>query len=284
MMWGMSKCNKIKTKEELIEMLKVYRGELNNSMMEYLNSLIELEFSVIKKFISDEERLSLSELEIYKQIAIYNIYTRALDIFKQNQYLIDIKGNKEKINGLQIGTKIERKNIQLFDFDYSKKSMNLNRTEAKKYKLMYIGNISLYKTIESEEKRNLEIANIKAALEILYRQDNPYHGFGMTDFNEISSIYCNPSSSWEVEHLKIIRLLSAKLENLDSKKELDDSDKKEIEITNLFHNLLLEDYGLIENDFKAENNREGLQEASVLSKKLVKKMPNIKINDNIKYI
>ena len=57
------KNNLISTKEELIELLKKYKGILNSSIIEYLNYLIELEFSVIKDYIGEEERLALSELE-----------------------------------------------------------------------------------------------------------------------------------------------------------------------------------------------------------------------------
>lgn len=61
------KNNFISTKEELIELLKKYKGILNSSIIEYLNYLIELEFSVIKDYIGEEERLALSELELYKK-------------------------------------------------------------------------------------------------------------------------------------------------------------------------------------------------------------------------
>ena len=43
--------NNVNNKEELIELLKEYRGILTNSMLNYLNSLIELEFSVIRNIL-----------------------------------------------------------------------------------------------------------------------------------------------------------------------------------------------------------------------------------------
>ena len=43
--------NRVNTREELLELLKEYRGILSNPMQEYLNSLIELEFSVIRDYI-----------------------------------------------------------------------------------------------------------------------------------------------------------------------------------------------------------------------------------------
>ena len=48
--------NKVNTREELLELLKSYRGILSNPMQDYLNSLIELEFSVIRDYIKDKDR------------------------------------------------------------------------------------------------------------------------------------------------------------------------------------------------------------------------------------
>lgn len=43
-------------------------------MINYLNSLINLEFSVIQDNISNSDRITLFELEVYKRIAMYNVY------------------------------------------------------------------------------------------------------------------------------------------------------------------------------------------------------------------
>ena len=61
--------NKVKTKEELLDFLKEYRGILTKPMLDYLDSLIELEFSVMKEYISSSDRKKLAELDIYKEIA-----------------------------------------------------------------------------------------------------------------------------------------------------------------------------------------------------------------------
>ena len=83
--------NKVNTKEELIELLKGYKGVLKDSMVNYLNSLIELEFSVVREYIDNDDRKALSELELYKRIAIYNIYNRALNLFNQQKIKIIVK-------------------------------------------------------------------------------------------------------------------------------------------------------------------------------------------------
>ncbi len=39
-------------------------------MIEYLNSLLELEFSVVRENIGKQDRDALSELDIYRNVAI----------------------------------------------------------------------------------------------------------------------------------------------------------------------------------------------------------------------
>ena len=106
--------NKLATKEELIDLLKKHRGILTNSILDYLNSLVELEFSVVRKNISTEEREILSELEIYKKIATYNIYHRALQLLEQQKLPIDIDNNGSLIVSMQL----ENRRVKLFSFDY----------------------------------------------------------------------------------------------------------------------------------------------------------------------
>ena len=55
--------NRVNTKEELLELLKTYRGILSNPMQDYLNSLIELEFSVIRDYIKDEDQSILGSVD-----------------------------------------------------------------------------------------------------------------------------------------------------------------------------------------------------------------------------
>lgn len=59
--------SKISTKKELRTLLNQYKKVLQKPFFEYLEALIEVEFSVIRDEISDDERLVLSELEIYKK-------------------------------------------------------------------------------------------------------------------------------------------------------------------------------------------------------------------------
>ncbi len=87
--------------------------------------------------------------------------------------------------------------------------------------------------------------------------------------------------------LKKIQEYERRFNQLDSKKGLDDDDKKEIEMTKIVYDALLEDYGLTNESFSEEKQSLTLlsrEYSTELQKKLVKKMPNIKIENNIKYI
>ncbi|MEE3342593.1 MAG: hypothetical protein VZS44_00700 [Bacilli bacterium] len=257
----------INSKEELLILLNQYEGILKKNMIEYLNSLIELEFSVIKEYISESDRKALSELEIYKKIAIYNIYNRALNLFNSQKGRYNIYGINHGNKGLKISKTIKDKSIDLFDFDYREiQSNKWNTTIPKHFKSLYIGDISLFQTIESKELREAELKRINDELERLYREP----------------ICLRPR-----RHSEKIKQYEKELTQLDSKKELDANDKREIKITKKFQELLLEDYGLTKDSFVDESNNPFVnfgKEKTKTNKNLVLKMPNLTIKDNIKYI
>ena len=76
---------RIDTRDELLERLNLYKGILSDHVVKYLNSIIELDFSVLKEYLSIEEINALSELDIYKRAAIYNIYKR---IVKNLEFMV----------------------------------------------------------------------------------------------------------------------------------------------------------------------------------------------------
>lgn len=266
--------NRINTKEELFELLKKYKGILTSPMIEYLNSLIELEFSVIRENISDCDRIALSELEVYKRIAMYNIYNRALNLFnEQNVPEIQTYSNKERYKGLNVYYLLGEQKIPLFDFNYEEKELDYE-LKTSGFKTMNIGTISLYQTIESKEKREAELMRVMNKLERLYDQENPFHSNPHT--------YGGPATQWTFEHARKIGIYEKKFNQLDAKKELTAEEKKEIEVRKRFFELLLEDYGLTTEDFIDESSNN--PKKSLLQKTLVKKSPNLTINNNIKYI
>lgn len=266
--------NKVNTKEELLSLLEDYKLVLTDYMINYLNSLIELEFSVIRDYISEDARKVLSELEVYKRIVIYNIYYRALNIFKKNGTGLEISGNKDGIEGLMVYALLGKRNAKLFNFDYQECTIGFKSKIPNGYKTMYIGDISLFQTIENEEQREAELTRVLNMLDRLYDEKNPYYSSPHT--------YGGPASQWAFQHNDKIREYEEKFTQLDSKKELTDDEKKEIEITKQYHELLLEDYGLTNQSFEEENNVG--RKTSELQKKLVRRQPNLTIENHIKFI
>lgn len=260
---------RINTKEELITLLKKYKGILTNPMIEYLNSLIELEFSVIRENISDCDRIALSELEVYKRIAKYNIYNRTLNLFnEQNVPEIQTYSNKDWYKGLNVYYLLGEQKIPLFDFNYEEKEIDY-KLKRSGYKTMNIGTIYLYQTLDYKE----ELIN---KLKKLCAQQNPHR------YTFIPYIVGGPASKWGIDHEGLIRSYEKELVKLDSRKELTAEEKKEIEVRTRFFELLLEDYGLTNEDFIEESSKNSGN--SSLQKTLIKKIPNLTINNNIKYI
>ena len=282
--------NRVNTMEELLELLKEYRGILSNTMQEYLNSLIELEFSVIRDYIKDEDRDVLSELEVYKKVAIYNIYNRALSLFEKQDMQLSISSNENGFESLDVSTQLNDKNVRLFHFNYSE-NRSLNDKIPDEYKTMRIGTVNLYQTLESKELREKELNRVMNKLEMLYDAHNPYPSprkkiGGPYPYPSPRKKIGGPSQQWSREHSLDIAEYERLFTELDSKKELTDEDKREIEITNEIYNLLLEDYGLTKESFEEVRNRAkfGFESYSNLQKTLVKRQPNLTITTDIKYI
>lgn len=264
--------NKLATKEELIDLLKKHRGILTNSILDYLNSLVELEFSVARKNISTEEREILSELELYKKIATYNIYHRALQLLEQQKQPIDIDNNGSLIVSMQL----ENRRVKLFSFDYQNR-ISLRENIPDEYKTMKIGTVSLYRSLQNEDLREKEINRVLRKLESLHASHNPYP--------HRHSVVGGLDFYWERQHKERIEELEKKLTELESKKELTEVDKKEIELTNDIHQLLLADYGLTNEDFE-ERKMTKFTSAEIdrMNKTLVKKLPNLTVVDQIHYL
>lgn len=273
--------SKLNTKEELLYLLKKNRIILAEHTAEYLNSLIELEFSIIRDYISEDERESLSELEIYKRIAIYNIYYRALNIFNQEDPKLRVFGKDAGWEDLSVYATLGGKMVNLFNFNYKERQNGFNSPIPDGYKTMKIGSISLFQTLENESLRNAELNHVLEHLERLYSEENPNHYLSRHD------AVGGPASNWAFEHMRKIEEYEKRFYELDGKTELTEEEKREIELTRKYHDLLLEDYGLTTKSFKDKrNNPFGnlSNEKNELSKTLVKRMPNLVITDNIKYI
>lgn len=251
--------NKVKSKYELNILLNEYKNILNKEILDYLNSLIELDFSCLKDYIDDNQRKILSNFDIYKYISIYNIYNKAINMF-DNDFIKT--GNNNGIQGLIISSYSSR--VKIFDFDYD------NKLKIYRDNDIPFCTISLYKTIESEEVKECELERIVKILKKLKEEEDSYKEGWLTDTYYLYNLR------------KKIREYEVLFNKIDEKIDLTKEEIDEIELTNKYNQLLLEEYGLSDDDFKEEKN--WLEESSYLNKTLVKNKSGIKVINNIKYI
>lgn len=245
---------KVKTKEELLESLKIYKEILNNETIDYLNSLVGLEFSALRAYISNSERNVLSNIDIYGHIVTYNIYHRAINILSKNKSVV-LVGNKE--NSENLNAYYNGHNVYCFKY----KNLKVNELDK-------IGSINLFNTVFSEAEREKEITRIIRKLEFLYSENNPFN----------PSTY--QSFTWTFTHQNYIKKYEDLLEEVDRKKVLTEDDKRLIEITGLINNEFLSDYQIKTTDFDEVID----MTKSELEKEYIKKLPDINVKNNIKYI
>lgn len=276
---------------ELFELLNEYKGILKDSMIDYLNSLIGLEFSVIREYISESDRKRLAELDIYKIIAIFNIYNRALKLFEKSRVDYDIYNSD--CSGLKVSTSIDDRSVDLFGFNYIERE---NDSIPSDYRSMKIGDISLYQTLENEQAKNVEFQRVKnkvRELEDVFKKIHPYAN---------PSVYYKVKDDLEGYNQKLARLLA--------KKEASNIYKQEIETTNYIRDLFLEDYGIekeeledktVYDDYKKFTEPKVVvpsttvagihlppivelpREKDLTQITLTKKMPNLRIHNHITY-
>lgn len=123
--------NKVMKKDEIISLLNDTKVILKNEMIDYLESIINLEFSVVSDKITDEERRALSELQVYRSSLIYNIYNRDVKYFneeykKNNFEFFRFYINSNDVPSIRLFIKIANGN---FECDSNlKKQIELTRT------------------------------------------------------------------------------------------------------------------------------------------------------------
>lgn len=227
---------KISSKEELKESLNRYKRILNPRVIDYLNQLVELEFSAVKDIIDIEDREILQNLDLYKNIVAYNIYNRTLELLNNEQEL-KIFDNKDRISGLMAYKDIGNPAIRILDYNYEN------------------GALKLFQTVDDKK--------------------NPYH-------SDLELFGC-PATRWNIDYRKEVSEYEKLFTRLDSKKELTDYKKKKIAITKKYHDLLFEEYGLTDEEFIVSKQTPTTID-NISNKTLVKKLPGLRIENNIEYV
>ena len=259
---------KISSKEELKESLNRYKRILNPRVIDYLNQLVELEFSAVKDIIDIEDREILQNLDLYKNIVAYNIYNRTLELLNNEQEL-KIFDNKDRISGLMAYKDIGNNTIRILDYKYDN------------------GTLKLFQTVDDKKVRKEQLELVMTKLEQLYDKENPYS----SSVAELKQPYNKktlkrlggPGAKWNFDHSREISEYEELFARLDSKKEITDYEKKKISITKKYHDLLFEEYGLTDKEFIVSKQTPTTID-NIINKTLVKKLPGLRIENNIEYV
>ena len=259
---------KISSKEELKESLNRYKRILNPRVIDYLNQLVELEFSAVKDIIDIEDREILQNLDLYKNIVAYNIYNRTLELLNNEQEL-KIFDNKDRISGLMAYKDIGNPAIRILDYNYEN------------------GALKLFQTVDDKKVRKEQLELVMTKLEQLYDKKNPY-SCSVTKLKQpynkkILKRSGGPGAKWNFDHGREVSEYEELFTRLDSKKELTDYKKKKIGITKKYHDLLFEEYGLTDEEFIVSKQTPTTID-NIINKTLVKKLPGLRIENNIEYV
>lgn len=252
----MDKIVKVKSKEELIRELENYKTILNSEKYDYINSLVELEFSALQNYITQDEKNILLNLAVYRDAVIYNIYKRAYDLFSKYDEISKVgnDSNNQNLNAFINGFKI-------FEFNYN----SINNTQNK-----IIGSILLNNKFIDEDIRDKEIERVINKLDMLKSETNP--------FSLKSSTL--QAYNWNFTHKNEIEKYENLLDQYSSFEELTDKDKKNLEIINEVNELLLKDY-----DISFEKKDEVFScVKSKMNKEYIKKLPDVSVKNIIRYI
>ncbi len=259
---------KISSKAELKEALNRYKRILNPRVIDYLNQLVELEFSAVKDNFDIEDREILQNLDLYKNVVAYNIYNRTLELLNDEQEL-QIFDNKERISGLMAYKHIGNNTVRILDYKYDN------------------GILKLFQTVDDEKVRDEQLELVMTRLEQLYDKKNPYscsvtrlkRPYNKKTLKRLGG----PSAKWNFDHSMEVSEYEELLAKLDSKKKITDYEKEKIAVTKKYHDLLFEEYGLTDEDFIVSRQTPTTVE-SISNKILVKKLPGLRIENNIEYV
>ncbi len=103
------------TKASLKYLLETHKNTVSKEIYNYLNSLIELEFSVVEEYLSKSDIAKISDTSLYYNVALYNIYHRIMNIIRSLDVLPSLKYTEKSntrayyetlfINGIYLNSK-----------------------------------------------------------------------------------------------------------------------------------------------------------------------------------
>lgn len=251
--------NLLESERTLYQELKQYDWLLSKQAYEYLEALLALEISAFNKEFDDDNRQTLSKIDLYKRIALYNICNRTKNLLVNNGNNIEISAveNYEHPVEFNIFGRINGKSINSFRFNIAEDNP------------LYIGDAIIYSSDVNPILRQEEIARLTKDYNAIESQDNP-----QAHHDGVKRTQDENGSKWESNRQADLKRIKERLESL-KKFTLDDTTTEEIAVQNYLANLILNDMNLTETDFTSSYNQ-GLE------KTLVRKYPGMSVKHNIK--
>ena len=244
-------CHKVDSQEKLKGWLEQYRDVLSREMYDYLNSLINLEFSIVNNnYIDEKDRKLLSELSIYERITMYNIYHRALVIFNNSNRRLQIWDNDDSFEG--VGVVSGKKDYRdIFEYNYDR-----DRT----YSVPPCGEVIISQYIFDKDKKEQEIERLKERL-----KHTGVGSLGPTVDAEGNDLY-GPNSMQIANYEARVKGIKEEIARIEKSMKLSAKEKRIIEISKEFHDLVLEDYGLTPEDFEIQETDSKIHERSIVKR------------------
>lgn len=106
--------NKLVSYCELRKSIDLSKCILNNETLKYLDSLLNLNVSVLNESNNDHLKCEyLRQLEMYKSLVLYNLYNISLNLVDDNTVIT------EHFNRLNFGVKYMNANFNIYSLDYN---------------------------------------------------------------------------------------------------------------------------------------------------------------------
>ena len=301
---------KVNSKTNLIKLLKTYKGIITPEIYDYLSGLVGLDYSVFGSQVSDQVKSKLIELDLFRQIAVYNIYNQTKNFLSEEGKDLIIGGNERGIEGLQARINFEGEEVPILDYKYQSVRSNNDRdsiTIPSSRGIATVGIVDLFLTEIDEDKRKEAIEKAKLSLETEIKKSCPYPS---TRLEKISpdekhrydkvvkkprcggntiDLYAEvpvrgQAGRWIHEHNSKIANLKKRIKAMEEKI-ITDSDMKIIEQRKYYYDLLLQLYELEPSQFEeSQESRFTLSSSEPMVKTLVKKEPGMQVRTNIRKI
>ena len=234
--------------------LRLYekRNELSEKVYNYLKRLINLEESALDENAIFSELKEVSSSDLFVNIVTYNIYALAFEYSKTHAdiYLDD------QINNV----KLKVDNNRVFEFYYDKGYDQLPSRE-----------VNLFKKVYDPEYNEMLDEMLTKQIEEEYKKVNPY--------GEVHTSYRSSSSDWQYQRQLKIDKLNKELKDLRDHDIPNDEEKKELETLEIFNQSLIDYFKIKEEGFEEAKSYGDLKR-----KTLTKKVNNVKVFNNIRYI